>query len=214
MTNEQLTLIAAAVAAATSLLGVVLNARSSSRIELGKWRRQDERQLAAGIVKNCREAGRQWSAVAMHADREREGTLQPLERQDIERARRSVNTLEDAVRTATAELELIAGTKVVDCADRILDNFESVRHLLRATSGADDRMSAFPGLMHELDSKLTAFIDAVRKELRVDRAPGFRRRMRAARQRVAWTISARWYRLRHWRRLHAQRKAAGTPPRD
>lgn len=211
MTSEQLTLIAAAVAAATSLLGVALNTRSSSRIELGKWRRQDERQLAAGIVSRCREAGRQWSIVAFHADDERAGTLQAHGRREIDDARQRVTNLEDEVRTAVAEIELVAGTKVVDSANGLIENFESVRHLLRSTSGADDRLQAFPGLMSELDLKLTAFIDAVRKDLHIDRAPSLRRRARAARQRVAWIVGARWYRLRHWRRLRANRKATREP---
>jgi hypothetical protein len=68
LTNEQLTLLAAGIAATSSPAVVVINVRSTGTSELRKWRRQDERALIARILVKMSEALELWERLASELD--------------------------------------------------------------------------------------------------------------------------------------------------
>lgn len=198
LTSAQLTLLAAGVAAVASLAGIAINVRSTSRIELRKWRRNEERALIANILSNLHEVRELWSFIAVRADAERARELEPSAEREVREARLNVNQAERELRLAVAEVELIAGSKVVECAKALETPLENVRHLLRATSGADGRMNAYGDVIGGFDVVRTELVDAVRKELRIDRAPRLRRQLQNVGIGLRTWLSLRRYRFTAW----------------
>ncbi len=211
MTSEQLTLLAAVVAAGSSLVAVVINVRSTRTSELRQWRRQDERALIARILIKVNEADGLWGVIASEVERSHSasGDYQREAIRAVEAARTAVVTVDAELRLAFAEVELIASSKVVERVNMLERQFEGIRHLLRPASGADDQARAYFDYSCEVDRLRIALIEAARRELRIDLAPSTRRRLRQWQHNVRLTVGIR---RSHWRaRQRARRKERGKP---
>ncbi|MGY6656677.1 hypothetical protein ACXIZN_31360 [Amycolatopsis sp. TRM77291] len=195
VTNAQLTLLAAVVAAAASLVSVVIAARSASRTELRRWRRQDEREMIARILTQLHVVRGLWNIIGPNADAERAGELDPFVEREVRNARIEVGKAEKAFRLAVAEVELVAGSKVVECAKAFDMRFEGLQHLLRPAGGAEQRTDYYWQHDAGLEQLRTELVDAVRKELQIDRAPKFRRSLRTLRESGRRAIGSVRYRL-------------------
>jgi len=193
VTSEQLTLVTSAVAAASSLIVIAISVRSTGKTELGRWRRQEERELIARIMTKAREVVALWDTVASQTETSRaaRGEYQTDAKRQVEQARQELRTADRELVTAFAEVELVAGSRVVDCIRALEVSFENMRHVLRPASGADDQLAAYRQYASDFERLLKDLIDAVRKELRIERAPTLRRRIRGLR-RAAWLRTIGW----------------------
>ena len=207
MTNEQLTLLAAGIAATSSLVAVVVNVRSTGTSELRKWRREEERALIARILVKMSEALKLWERLAIELDSAQGAPDVYLQvaRPAIANVRTAVAPVDAELTMALAEVELIAGAKVVGLVKAIERQFEGLRHLLRPASGSDDQYRAFFRYELNLDRLRVELTDAVRRELRIDRAPSTRRRVRRWRHNVRLRFMSLAARLSDRRRAKRDR---------
>ncbi len=185
MANDSITLIASVIAATSSLAAVALNIRSSSRVELEKWRRQEEGKLIAQFVEafdeaieKLREASASKSAFLRETGGSREESRERMGKSWMESYQLYLKG-----RELRAELELIAGRKVVAIAEKMLRNVEGIHHWVRPAGPAD-----LAEIEYTFNSSLDLRADlivAARAELSIERFYTTRKKIMSA---IKWTF--------------------------
>lgn len=153
------TLVAALVAAAAALTNVIMTGRRTRRIELEKWRRQEESAAAARVMVSVRELDELWLKLANTVDRGPEDPTQ---------ARVAVVEQDRMLRLAVAELDLIASKKTVARTQTLINAIEGVTHALRL-GGSDDKMVQYFMAVGPVRPALSSLTDEVRADLGLDR---------------------------------------------
>lgn len=209
MTTGTVTLVASVIAALSALIGVIVNVFSTGKTELEKWRRQEERKTIATLLTLLDKAQfqgllaaskkREWlnkSGGIVH--KEDLGSIE-----EIEEARRQVMSLHDDSSEIVAELELMAGKKVVDKARLIQGSIETLHHWTRLPASADRLQSAF-ALATTLRTDRIALVELARRDLNIDRFPSFQRIARRSWRLVSLPFRSGWTSIYRWamRRRH------------
>jgi hypothetical protein len=159
VTQEQVTLVAAIIAAAAAMTNVVLTKRGTRLIELEKWRRQEESALAARVMVLVRALDEAW---AMLADRMDEAPGDWAARANV------VSERDEALRLAIAELELIASHQVLWRINELLEQLEIVGYILRP-GGGENKVELHSSQSQRVRSILSLLLDAVRSDLGLER---------------------------------------------
>ena len=142
--------IAAFTAAGFSIAGVALSAYLGRRHRVQIWRQDAELPIAAGVLAKSDEALSFWSELV-------------LARSDATWSDGSSRF--DELQVEVRKLDLIAATEVRLHAAKLVQTHESLRHLLRPASGADDRVDSWNRLLGETRSVVDSLIQAVRRDL-------------------------------------------------
>ena len=175
MTSAELTVLASSIAALASLSTVVVTVLFNRRSDLDKWRREVERKLIVTLVEQSRQLQQQANEIikgrearATHAEENKASNFRWVEGID-EKEVSALGALNTSLTTVVSELELVAGRKVIEAAQRLRD---ALKPFLDAVEG--DANAASPGsrIANGLDTdrRRNELVESARYELGIERS--------------------------------------------
>lgn len=171
-------MIAAVIAAAASVGGILLNRRSTRVVEVGKWRRDVERELAGRALVHLREAQSAYGEAALELRAARATDADEARLKGVRTSaelRERGNSAASKADVIFAELQLVAGPDVLAVTESMSRDVERIIHHLRPGGGADDFYDRYVEHAKSLESSIAKFVDVVRKDLGIEQVRKLRR---------------------------------------
>jgi hypothetical protein len=167
------TLVASVIAAVAAVSGILLNRRSTRDIEVSKWRRDIERELAGHALGYIAQAQQLFEEAAIDLRWSRSYAA-PESPASLDRLRVSAEKREKGiefgqkVEVSIAELELIASPDVLAVTSSISRDIGGMVHHLRPGGGADDFFEAYTEHAQNLRESRQQLIAAIRQDLGIE----------------------------------------------
>lgn len=202
MTSAELTVLASSIAALASLSTVVVTVLFNRRSDLDKWRREVERKLIVTLVEQSRQAQQQANEIinrrearAAYAEEHRASNFGWVEGIDKE-AVAALGALNTSLSTVASELELVAGRKVIEAAQRLRDDLKPFLDAVEGDANAANPGSRIANSL-AIDRRRNELVESARYELGIDRSSPRGARLtraltsvpRAGKRLVRWWLS-------------------------
>lgn len=172
-----LAVIAAFTAAGLSLLNVAYSARLARRNQLDQWRRDTELPLIGAILTLSEDATTAWVSAAgrrsiwiQSLGLDGIGENVPV-REEYYKFFHEGADLHDRMRLKAAQLQLVAGPPLLAVVATLLRTNETVQHVVRPASGADDFYELCNKHCGDIARIRESLVGAARQDLRIDRRP-------------------------------------------
>ncbi|MDQ7809889.1 hypothetical protein Q5425_39715 [Amycolatopsis sp. A133] len=167
------------IAAAAAIFNVMMTKRSTSNVELQKWRRQQVGELGARVIATVHAVVDTWQAIACGRV-----IMLGVSGETRERARGEVRDLTkqfceqmDTIELAVAELDMLAGRDVVAYSSYLLSVLDSLRQVVRQAyepEGSNEVWGDHEQMCLEVHAALFELVDVMRSDLGIEKRTIFR----------------------------------------